>query len=190
MRRPSLVASPRNLRAPTCHPKRDQPCWGVRWVCSAWAGLGPDPTDRRPYSIPERTAAPTSVSWPPDATLRPVGRSHNIALRGGRGCSVPSATPDTPNTAGADRTTRRRPGCSNPDTAPTSRRRSRMSSGAGSRSLSAHIPVRASPLPHGRSGCARGRRVARPGGRAAQLPKRFARTYQTRPAIPYADSLG
>ena len=82
MRRPSLVASPRNLRAPTCHPKRDQPCWGVRWVCSAWAGLGPDPTDRRPYSIPERTAAPTSVSWPPDATLRPVAVGATTSLSG------------------------------------------------------------------------------------------------------------
>ena len=52
-----------------------------------------------------------------------TGRSLNIAPPGCRRPSARSATPSTTNTAGAVRTTRRGPGCSSPDTTPTSRRR-------------------------------------------------------------------
>ena len=89
---------------------------------TAWAGLE---FDRYAWSAVLCTASAaavlTSTSWRRGATWRPDGASTS-PLRVGRGRSARSGTPSTPNTAGLARTTRRGPGCSNPVTAPTSRR--------------------------------------------------------------------
>ena len=79
-------------------------------------------TPGRPWCTGSAAAAFTCMSSPRGATWRPAGASTS-RRRAGRRHSTRSATPSTPNTAGAGRMTRRGRGCSNPGTAPTSRRR-------------------------------------------------------------------
>ncbi len=85
-------------------------------------GWSPTATRGRPCCTASAAAALTCMSSPHDATWRPVGASTS-PRPAGRRPSARSTTPSMPNTAGAGRTTRRGRGRSNPDTAPTSRRR-------------------------------------------------------------------
>ena len=75
----------------------------------------------RQWCTASAAAALTCMSSPRGATWRPAGASTS-RRRAGRRHSTRSATPSTPNRAGAGRMTRRGCGCSNPGTAPTSRR--------------------------------------------------------------------
>ena len=89
---------------------------------TAWAGLEPDRYAWAAVLHRERDGGAHVHVLAARCDLE-TGRSLNIAPPGWRRRSTRSATPSTPNTAGAGRMTRRGRGCSNPGTAPTSRRR-------------------------------------------------------------------
>ena len=98
---------------------------------TAWAGLEPDRYAWAAVLHRERGGGAHVHVLAARCDLE-TGRSLNIARRAGRRPSVPFGTPSTTNTAGLARTIRHGPGCSSPDTAPTSRRRG-CGRGAGSK---------------------------------------------------------
>ena len=89
---------------------------------TAWAGLEPDRYAWAAVLHRERGGGAHVHVLAARCDLE-TGRSLNIAPPGWRRTFVRSATPSTTSRAGAGPTTRSAPGCSNPDTTPTSRRR-------------------------------------------------------------------
>ena len=90
---------------------------------TAWAGLEPDRYAWAAVVHRERDGCVHVHVLAARCDLE-TGRSLNIAPPGWQKTSTRSAMPSTPRRAGAGRMTRRWRGCSNPGTAPTSRRRS------------------------------------------------------------------